>query len=110
MSKDSRTIEALYDVIASRKGGDPETSYTAKLFDRGANKIAKKLGEEATEVVIASLGESRKEVIAESGDLLYHLLVLWADHGITPAEVWAELDGRVGTSGIDEKNSRETMS
>ncbi|MDD9877682.1 MAG: phosphoribosyl-ATP diphosphatase [Magnetovibrio sp.] len=107
MSKDSRIIEELYDVIASRRGGDPETSYTSKLFHRGTNQIAKKLGEEATEVVVASLGQSPADVVSESADLLYHLMVLWADQGIRPDAVWAELERRFGVSGIDEKKLRK---
>ena len=102
----SETLEQLYNVIESRKGDDPETSYTAKLFDRGRGKISQKIGEEAVETVIAALSQGNKEVISESADLLYHLLTLWADMGITPDQVWQELDRRSGVSGIDEKNSR----
>jgi phosphoribosyl-ATP pyrophosphohydrolase len=106
MPQTAAIIEELYDVIASRKGGNPESSYTAKLFSRGRGKIAQKLGEEAVETVIASLSETPDKVVGESADLLYHLLVLWADCGIAPAEVWAELDRRQGVSGIAEKASR----
>ena len=106
MATDSGILDLLYDTIASRKGGDPETSYTAKLFARGRGKIAQKFGEEAVETVVASLSEGKDELVGESADTLYHLLVLWADCGIEPARVWAELDRRAGTSGIDEKKSR----
>lgn len=108
MGNDSHTIDALYDVIVSRKGADPETSYTARLFHQGRPEIAKKLGEEAAELMVASLSQGRSEVISESADVLYHLSVLWAEQGVTPADVWAELNRREGTSGIKEKNSRTT--
>jgi phosphoribosyl-ATP pyrophosphohydrolase len=99
-------LEDLYAVIKGRQGADPETSYTAKLFSRGRAKIAQKLGEEAVETVIAAMGQDPAKVVPESADLLYHLLVLWADCGIDPAEVWAELARRQGISGIDEKKAR----
>jgi len=93
--------------VAGRKGGDPEKSYTAKLFAKGRKKIAQKLGEEAVETVIAALAESPENVVGESADLLYHLSVLWAEVGVKPEQVWAELAKRQGISGIDEKNSRK---
>ena len=99
-------LERLYRVIESRRGANPETSHTAKLFSKGTDKIAQKLGEEAVETVIEAVRGKPKKVIAESADLLYHLLVLWADRGILPAEVWAELVRRDGMSGIAEKNGR----
>jgi len=105
---DSDVLERLYRVIASRRGGDPGSSYTAKLFARGTSKIAQKFGEEAVEAVIAATAGGREEVVAESADVLYHLLVLWADAGVDPAEVWAELARREGVSGLDEKASRST--
>jgi phosphoribosyl-ATP pyrophosphohydrolase len=101
------TLDALYDVIASRKGGDPEKSYTAKLFAKGRKKIAQKVGEEAVEIAIASLAEGKPELISESADLLYHLIALWADCDVTPDEVWAELEDRFGMSGLDEKKARK---
>lgn len=103
----SDALDQLYAVIAGRKGADPETSYTAKLFAKGRGKIAQKVGEEAVETVIASLAQGPEKVVSESADLLYHLLVLWAECGVRPDDVWAELDRRTGTSGIDEKNSRK---
>jgi phosphoribosyl-ATP pyrophosphohydrolase len=107
MSIDSRVIEDLYAVIANRKGADPDTSYTAKLFHKGRLKIAQKLGEEATETVIAAVAQSSDKVVSESADLLYHLLVLWAECGVEPQDVWDELHRRSGTSGIAEKKSRQ---
>lgn len=106
MTIDSRVIEELFQVISGRKGADPETSYTAKLFAKGRPKIAQKLGEEATEAVIAALVQTPDKLVGESADLLYHLLVLWAECGVEPQQVWDELHRRVGTSGITEKNSR----
>ena len=102
----SHILDDLYQTIESRKGGNPKESHTAKLFQKGRNKICKKFGEEAVEVVVAALGESRAEVISESSDTLYHLLILWAEMGIEPQEVWAELQDRVGVSGIEEKQNR----
>ena len=105
---DGRTLDHLFALIESRKGGDPTTSYTAKLLTAGRQKIAKKTGEEAVEVVVAALGEGPARVAAESADLLYHLLVLWVDAGLRPADVWAALADRKGVSGLAEKAARET--
>lgn len=99
-------LDGLFQVIRSRKGAKPKSSYTAKLFGRGTGKIAAKLGEESVETVIAAVGESRARVASESADLLYHLLVLWAARGVKPASVWAELRRREGVSGLREKASR----
>lgn len=104
---ESKAVDELFAVIASRKGGDPEKSYTAKMFAKGRHKIAQKVGEEAVETVIAALAEGKAETVSESADLLYHLLVLWADMGIKPADVWSELAKRGGTSGLEEKKSRK---
>lgn len=100
-------IEELYNTIKSRKKSSPEESYVAKLFDKGRNKIAQKLGEEAVEVVIDAARDKKKGVISESADLLFHMLVLWADMGIKPSDVIEELQGRKGISGIAEKKNRE---
>lgn len=99
-------LDELFAVIEGRKGGDPSTSYTAKLFAKGRGHIAKKFGEEAVETVIAATSQQKAELIAESADLLYHLLVLWAERGIKPAEVFAELEKRKGVFGLDEKKRR----
>jgi len=99
-------LARLFAVIESRRGGDADSSYTAKLLAGGPPKIAKKLGEEATEVTIAALSEGPAAVARESADLLYHLLVMWAAMDVRPEDVYAELAKREGTSGIDEKNSR----
>ena len=103
---DGRLLEQLFGVIESRRGGDAGTSYTARLFAKGRAKIAKKTGEEAVEVVVAALAEGREELAAESADLLYHLLVLWASAGIKPCDVWAQLAKREGVSGLTEKAAR----
>lgn len=101
------TLDALYAVVATRKGADPKESYTGKMFAKGRNKIAQKVGEEAVETAIAAVAEGKEDVISESADLLYHLTVLWADCGVTPDDIWVELERRFGTSGIDEKKSRK---
>jgi phosphoribosyl-ATP pyrophosphohydrolase len=106
MRGDSGIVDELYAVIASRMGADPEKSYTAKLFAKGRGKIAQKMGEEAVETVVAALSEGKAQVVAESADMLYHLLVLWADCGVEPTQVWTELARRAGTSGVDEKKQR----
>lgn len=106
---DSAVLDRLHAVILSRKGADPTTSYTAKLFSRGVGKIAQKVGEEAVETVIEAVKGDRDGVIGESADLLYHLLVLWADAGIDPADVYAKLAAREGTSGVVEKASRSAQ-
>ena len=100
-------LEQLFQTIESRKSGDPNASYTAKLLAEGKARIAKKLGEEATETVIAAAAGTPGEVARESADLLYHLLVLWAAAGVAPADVWAELERRKGTSGLAEKAARK---
>tara|TARA_R110002167_G_scaffold23907_3_gene84756 strand:+ start:639 stop:947 length:309 start_codon:yes stop_codon:yes gene_type:complete len=87
-------LEALYAVIESRKSADPSESYTARLLAEGLPKVAQKVGEEATETVVAALAQPRQALIAESADLLYHLLTLWAARGVRPGEVFAELAKR----------------
>lgn len=100
-------MKALYDVIISRKQADADTSYTASLFAKGVDRISQKLGEEAFETVIAALHKDKRAVVAESADLLYHLLVLWAQLEVSPDEVMTELNRRGGISGIQEKLSRK---
>jgi phosphoribosyl-ATP pyrophosphohydrolase len=103
---DGSTLDRLFATIAARRGADPAASYTAKLFAAGTAKIAQKLGEEAVEAVIEAVRGDRRRLAAESADLLYHLLVLWADQGVAPSEIWQALEGRMGVSGIDEKRAR----
>jgi phosphoribosyl-ATP pyrophosphohydrolase len=97
----------LWAVIESRRGDEPETSYTARLFARGRDKIAQKFGEEAVEAVIEGVRGDAPALTRESADVLYHLLVLWADAGLTPDDIAGELARREGTSGIDEKKARK---
>lgn len=99
-------IQQLFDTVVARKQADPSSSYVASLFAKGKKKIAQKVGEEATETVLASAGGDTKEIVAESADLLFHLLVLWAAHDVTPDMVMNELKRREGISGIEEKNTR----
>ncbi|MGZ0189536.1 MAG: phosphoribosyl-ATP diphosphatase [Alphaproteobacteria bacterium] len=94
MTIDAHTLDRLYAVIASRKGADPASSYTASLFDKGIAKIAQKVGEEAVETVIDGVAGEQDRLISESADLLYHLLVLWAARDVEPDAVWAELAKR----------------
>lgn len=102
----SWTLERLEATIAARRAADPGSSYVASLFAKGLPKIAQKVGEEATESVIAALSGSREELTGEAADLLFHLMVLLAAKDVSLAEVLAELDRREGTSGIAEKASR----
>lgn len=99
-------LDRLHAVVVSRKGGNTETSHSARLLARGREKVAQKFGEEAVECLIEAVRGDRKGLIGESADVLYHLLVLWVDAGIEPAEIWAELQRREGISGIAEKAAR----
>jgi phosphoribosyl-ATP pyrophosphohydrolase len=102
-------LDRLWRVIRSRRGADPQDSYTARLLAGGRAKIAQKLGEEAIEAVIEGVRGDRVALVGESADLLYHLFVLWADAGIAPSDVGAELARREGTSGIAEKHARDKI-
>ena len=102
----SQILNELYQVIKARKEEKVENSYTCKLFEQGIDEICKKFGEEAVEVVIAALNQKKQNVVKESGDALFHLLVLWAELGIEPQEIMDELRGRFGLSGIEEKQRR----
>jgi phosphoribosyl-ATP pyrophosphohydrolase len=103
----SDTLAKLYETILSRKGADPESSYTASLFAKGTAKMAQKVGEEAVETCIEALQGDKEKLKEESADLIYHLMVLWADQGIKPEDIFAVLEAREGISGIAEKNSRK---
>ena len=102
----SDVLARLEQLIADRRDGDPESSYVARLFSKGRPKIAQKLGEEATETVIAALAEDDAAFTGEAADLLFHLLVLLADLDISLDAVLDELDRREGVSGIAEKAAR----
>jgi phosphoribosyl-ATP pyrophosphohydrolase len=100
-------LETLETRIATRAAASPDESYTAKLIARGMEKCAQKLGEEATETVIAAVTGNRAELVKESADLLYHLLVVLKAADLPLAEVMAELDARTAQSGLAEKASRK---
>ena len=101
-------LDAVYRVMLDRKATPSDNSYTASIMATGIDKILKKVGEEATEVVIAGKGGTREEVISETADLLYHLLVLLGYRDISPTEVYDELGRRFSISGIEEKAARTT--
>lgn len=107
MSNSQQILDELYQIILSRKEASPDSSYTASLLHKGVDKILKKVGEEATEVVIAGKGGTDAELIYETADLFYHSLVLLAARDISTNEVWDELRRRFGTSGIAEKAARK---
>jgi phosphoribosyl-ATP pyrophosphohydrolase len=100
------TLTRLADVIETRKGGDPERSYVARLLARAPDAILKKIGEEATETVMAAKDASPERIVAECADLWFHCLVMLAHYGLRPEAVLAELERRAGTSGIEEKAAR----
>ena len=102
----AEVLDRLHAVVAGRKGSDPSVSHSARLLSRGTAKIAQKFGEEAVECLIEAVAGNRRELVAESADVLYHLLVLWVDGDVQPHEVWAELTRREGVSGIAEKAAR----
>ncbi len=106
MDTHSDTLARLEATIAERLGASPDASYVAQLHARGLKVIARKLGEEATETVVAALSGTREELVGEAADTLFHLLVLLAEKGIPLAEVLAELERREGTSGLAEKAAR----
>jgi len=99
-------LSALESVIRSRMGADPDSSYVARLHAKGRAKIAQKVGEEAVETVIAALAEDKAALTGEAADLIFHLLVLLAECGLTLEDVYAELARREGVSGLVEKASR----
>lgn len=104
---DAAVLDRLWATIESRRlVGDAVMSHSARLIARGTQKVAQKLGEEAVELVIEAVARNRPATISESADVLYHLMLLLVDAGITPGEVWAELRRREGISGIAEKASR----
>lgn len=100
------TLARLEATIRDRRAGDPAASYVARLFAKGRPKIAQKLGEEAVEAVIAAMADNRAELTKEAADLLFHLIVLLTDCGLSLADVCAELDRREGVSGLAEKAAR----
>jgi phosphoribosyl-ATP pyrophosphohydrolase len=104
----THALDRLFATIMARKQeGDAAQSYTAKLLSQGVEKCAKKFGEEAIEAALAAVGHDKAHLAAESADVLYHLLVLWAAAGITPDDVYAVLQARETQSGLAEKASRK---
>jgi phosphoribosyl-ATP pyrophosphohydrolase len=103
-------LDRLWSVVMSRRDADPTISHSARLLSRGTAKVAQKFGEEAVECLIEAVRGDRDAVIAESADVLYHLVVVWVSTGVAPEEVWAELMRREGVSGIAEKASRAQTS
>ncbi len=101
------TIYDLEARIRERATASPESSYTRKLLDRGVAHCAKKLGEEAVEAALAAVGEDRQQLIGETADLIYHLLVVLTARGVTLADVEAELAARTAQSGLQEKAARK---
>ena len=99
----SDSLERLYQAVIAARDLDPATSRTARLFQRGPAKMAKKLAEEAIEVVIDAVNGKADAVVRESADLLYNLTVLWASAGVRPADVWREMERREMLLGIAEK-------
>lgn len=99
-------LDDLALTLESRKGGDPASSYVAKLYHGGLDAILKKVGEEATETIIAAKGGDRKQLVHETADLWFHSLVLLAHQGLGPQDVLTELARREGMSGLEEKRTR----
>ena len=106
MTQPCTILDDLYRVIASRRGADPEASYTAQLMSAGAETCAKKLGEEAVETALAAVRNDRRDLVHEAADLIYHLLVLLAVREVSPGDVFDELRRRRERSGLEEKASR----
>ena len=99
---EAQVLQRLAAVIAGRRGADPAQSYVARLFAKGEDAILKKIGEEATELVLAAKGGQREQIVYEAADLWFHSLVALVAHGIDPREVLAELARREGMSGLEE--------
>ena len=102
----NNVMDALFQTIIERKKADSDESYVASLYAKGTAGIAKKVGEEATETIIEAMKGNKDKLAQESADLLFHLMILWADQNLTPKEIIAVLESRLGTSGHEEKKSR----
>jgi phosphoribosyl-ATP pyrophosphohydrolase len=103
----SDSLERLYKSVIALQKGDPQLSRTARLMRSGRSKIAKKMAEEAVEVVVDVMRGNREAAVRESADLLYHLVVLWVEAGIRPQDVWAEMDRRERLLGLAEKPPKQ---
>lgn len=106
----SDILQQLALVLEQRKQESPESSYVAGLYSKGLDSILKKIGEEATETVIAAKGGDKKQIIYETADLWFHCMVMLADRGLNPDDVLEELQRRFGLSGLEEKARRKTES
>jgi phosphoribosyl-ATP pyrophosphohydrolase len=99
-------LDRLYAIVDSRRDASPSVSHSARLMSRGIAKVAQKFGEEAVECLIEAVAGNQEALVAESADVLYHLMVLWVASGVRPEQVWAELARREGVSGLTERASR----
>jgi phosphoribosyl-ATP pyrophosphohydrolase len=106
----SDILDRLADVIAGRLSADPDSSYVARLLASGEDAILKKIGEEATETVMAAKDGDKRRIVGETADLWFHCLIMLAHYGLRPSDVLAELKRREGISGIDEKAARKHVS
>src|SRR6478752_1328584 len=106
-AKGNETLARLAAVIEARRSGDPATSYVARLVAKGADAVLKKIGEEATEVVMACKDGDRQRIVAEVADLWFHTMIALGEHGLAPSDVIAELERREGQSGLEEFAARK---
>ncbi len=107
MSRNDDVLARLAGVIESRRGGDPVSSYVARLLSRSPDAVLKKIGEEATETVMAAKDGDRQRIVAETADLWFHCLVMLAQYDLGPSDVLDELARREGLSGLDEHAARK---
>lgn len=103
----SQILKQLAEVLEQRKSASPDSSYVAKLYDKGLDAILKKIGEEATETVMAAKDGNKEQIVYETADLWFHTLVMLAQQGLHPDDVLAELARRFGLSGLEEKANRD---
>ena len=102
----TKILQQLAEVLEQRKGADPGASYVSGLYDKGLDAILKKVGEEATETILAAKGGDPREIVLETADLWFHTLIMLAHRGLGPEPVLKELERRFGLSGLDEKAAR----
>ncbi len=102
-----QVLDRLWTVVVERRSADPANSHSARLLARGTAKVAQKFGEEAVECLIEAVARNPAALVAESADVLYHLIVMWVAAGVDPDEVWTELQRREGVSGVAEKAARQ---
>ena len=100
-------LKKLAEILEARKNADPQSSYVASLYAKGLDAILKKIGEEATETVLAAKSGERDKIIHETADLWFHTLIMLAQTGVKPDDILTELERRFGTSGLDEKAARQ---